>query len=115
MKALRNKTIATAVLGMLAGISLHASAGSVTEVTAQDLSEQHHQLTVNIADLDLDSAAGQQALYYRISSAAKEVCGSTDVRIAGGPAQSTRNKACYRESLSKAMSAVPRTAVASSN
>ena len=40
--------------------------------------------TVQTADLDLSSAAGQQALNHRLSLAAKEVCGAaSDVDIAG--------------------------------
>jgi UrcA family protein len=40
--------------------------------------------TVRTADLDLSSAAGQQALNHRLTIAAKEVCGSaSDVDVAG--------------------------------
>lgn len=40
--------------------------------------------TVQTADLDLSSSAGQRALDHRLSLAAKEVCGvASDVDIAG--------------------------------
>jgi UrcA family protein len=40
--------------------------------------------TVQIADLDLSSKSGQQALNHRLNLAAKEVCGvASDVDVAG--------------------------------
>ncbi len=40
--------------------------------------------TVQIADLDLSSAAGQRALNHRLALAAKEVCGTaSDIDVAG--------------------------------
>ena len=112
MQALSKNIIATALLGMLSGAAITANAGGVTEVTADALGERH-QVTVSFADLNLTSAEGQEALYFRISRAAEKVCGPSDLRSAGSLKQASRNADCYDKSVSDALARVNRTAVAS--
>ena len=111
MKAQRNATITTALVGLLAGAALQASAQSTTEITANRLHDVR-SVAVNYADLNLDSPEGQEALYGRIARAADEVCGPRNTRRAGDLAQATRNRACYKETLSQAMSEISATALA---
>lgn len=114
MKALRKVTFATAVSGLLAVVALQASAESTTEVVAHSITTPT-QVAVNFSDLDLDSSAGQEALQYRLARAAEQVCGHSDIRRAGGVAQAARNAECYEQSLSRALSNVHSSAVASTD
>ncbi|GAB5413272.1 MAG: hypothetical protein Cons2KO_08750 [Congregibacter sp.] len=114
MKALKKIVVSTALIGLVSGFGMQANAGSVTEVTASSVTEPT-QVTVNYTDLDLTSPAGQAVLYSRISNAAEKVCGAADLRRAGSLAQASRNEDCYRESLSRALSKVNETVVATTN
>jgi UrcA family protein len=114
MNTLRKTTLAVAACGLLVTSAFQASAAPVTKVTADSLATLQ-EIPVSYADLDLSSAEGQEVLYYRISSAAREVCGPVDLRLAGSVRVANRNQACFEESLSRAMSDLPRHEVAASN
>jgi len=111
MKALGTPIITTSIAALLAATALQANAQSTTEVTAQALHEVQ-SVAVNIADLNLNSPEGQEVLYRRIRRAVDTVCGPRDTRRAGDLAQASRNRACYKESLSQAMSDISAPAVA---
>jgi len=110
MKSLK---LASGVVAMLtaAGLAAGASAQSVTEVRAATADERT-TVTVSVDDLDLASAAGQEVLLYRLSAAAKQACGSSNVRVAGGVARAARNAECQEAALSRALARVNRGAVA---
>ena len=112
MKSLRTYTLAAACI--IAGTAFQANAGSITEVTANAVTDKQ-EATVDFTDLDLSSPQGQEALHYRLSRAAEQVCGPSDVRKAGSVAQAARNASCYKESLSRALSDVNTSAVATTN
>lgn len=114
MNSLRKVTLASAAIVALVGASLQAQAGETTEVTAEPVGE-FRQVVVDYTDLDLTSPAGQKVLHSRISRAAKQVCGPTHVRDAGGLSEAMSNKQCYRDSLSRALSEVNSAAVATAN
>jgi UrcA family protein len=65
--------------------------------------------TVNYADLDLESAAGVEALYARIRSAAKKVCGTAEIRDIAARADMS---ACRSAAMDKAVAAVGNEALA---
>lgn len=111
MKAVRNSGLAAAVVGIMAITALPASADSVTEVTASSVVEAQ-QIAVDLTDLDLTSVEGQRTLHFRLANAAREVCGSSDLRRAGSVRMANRNQSCFEESLSRAMAAVPNSQVA---
>lgn len=111
MKSRRTSIITAAVVGLLAGTALQASAQSQTEVTADRLQDAQ-SVAVNVADLNLNSPRGQEVLYSRIARAADEVCGARTTRRAGSLAQATRNRTCYKETISRTMSDISVTAVA---
>lgn len=69
-------------------------------------------VTVSLADLNLASAEGQEAMYYRLSGAAERVCGSQDYRTAGSPKLAAENRACYERALSDALAQASATALA---
>ena len=114
MKTFRSSLITTAVVGLLAGTALQASAQETTRVTADALHEVH-SVAVGVADLNLNSPQGQKVLYNRIARAAEQVCGAQDVRRAGDLAQARRNRVCYKDAISRAMSDVNASAVAVAN
>lgn len=114
MKSIQRVIFATAVSGALAAFAVQASAGSTTEVIADSVTSPA-QVAVSFSDLNLDSVEGQKALHYRLARAAEQVCGHNDIRRAGGVAQAARNEDCYERSLSRALSKVNASAVASAN
>ncbi|GEM_PF-2320844 len=106
--------ITGSVCAFLALGSLATHAESVTTVTADAMTETVKR-TVSVADLDLTTPEAQEILYYRLSRAAEQVCGSDDLRVAGSLAQATRNRDCYEDSLSRAIAEVSNSALAAAN
>ena len=67
-------------------------------------------VTVRYADLNLGTAAGNSALYARLVSAARQVCGETgDIRDLGRLAAT---QACRREAIANAVHSVHSTQLA---
>ena len=61
-------------------------------------------VTVRYADLNLGTAAGNNALYARLVSAARKVCGETgDIRALG---QLAATQACQRAAIANAVQSV---------
>ena len=114
MKSLQRNALAAAAFCAVAGIAFQAHAGGVTEVVTSSARAPQQQ-AVSYADLDLSPAKGQEVLYFRLSRAAEAVCGSDDIRVTGSVSQATRNANCREEALSRALSQVHSTAVASAN
>jgi UrcA family protein len=116
MKVTRNSTIAATFLGLLAAASLPAMAGNVTEVTEVTATAivEPTSVVVSYADLDLSSPEGVEALHYRIANAAREACGSADLRRVGSLQIANRNQSCYEASVSDALASIPSTQVAAS-
>ncbi|MFK7828997.1 MAG: UrcA family protein [Congregibacter sp.] len=114
MKAVRNTLTTGALLGMLVGTAFQAQAENLTEVTAPAMAVKT-QVIVNVADLNLSSPEGQKALYARISNAAEKACGPRDWRRAGSGYMASRNRECYDQSLSRALSEANQAWVASAN
>lgn len=110
----KQAVVASGLIGLVSGIAMQAQAGGVTEVTASAITNAQ-QVTVNYTDLDLTSPAGQKVLYSRISNAAEAVCGAADLRRAGSLVQASKNQDCYRDSLSRALSKVNESVVATTN
>lgn len=84
-------------LNRLIAVSLLACAA--TAAAASPASELP-SVEVRYADLDLSKPAGVQVLYRRIRAAAREVCGSLELR---SPRQTRRWQDCYDGSLEKAV------------
>ena len=113
MNKVINRTLASAVIGIAAGFALNASAESLEVIQVTTTQEGLQQASIPYGDLDLSTGKGQEAVYFRISAAAEQVCGSRVPREAGGITQATKNKVCYERALSEAMSQLSATQVAS--
>ncbi len=89
------KMIATVALA----IAIPFTASAATMVKG------HHDVSVVVSTeaYNLSSDAGQEMLYDRLRSAARQVCGTTNLREAGSLEQALQNRACIRNSLSQAV------------
>ena len=54
---------------------------------------------VDVSDLNLTTAEGQNVMKLRVKDAAKHVCGPTSAWDAGSFTESRRNRACVEETL----------------
>jgi UrcA family protein len=61
---------------------------------------------VSYADLNIDNEAGAKVLYWRLQSAAEQVCESGSHLKLGSLAASARAKECYLETLDKAVAEI---------
>jgi len=113
MNTLRSTIMGVSVFGLLTAGALQANAESITEVTAPVVAEPT-EVRVGFDDLDISSAEGMETLHYRLANAAREACGSSDLRRVGSLQIANRNQECFESSLSRAMSDIPATQVASS-
>jgi UrcA family protein len=111
------KHIATTSFGALVFVVSTglASAATSAPTVEQTLVEGRgsHSVTVSVADLNLGTMEGQEALHYRLSSAARRVCGPADYRAAGSPRLAAENQDCYERALSAAMADTQAAALAS--
>ena len=106
MKNVINRTLASAVIGIAAGVALNASAETYETTQVTTTVDGLQQAAVSHADLDLTTVRGQETLYFRISAAAEQVCGSSNPRDAGGMTQATENKVCFQRAMSEAMAQI---------
>lgn len=99
-----SKVLCGAVFGIVASVSMAASAGNYSETFISTTAEGLRTATVSFADLDLTRSEDQEVLHERLSSAAKQVCGSTSVRETGSLSAAAENKSCYEQAMDSAMS-----------
>lgn len=84
-------------------IALAATGGLATPAQAYDAT-RYDDVVVSYADLNLDSAAGNQKLYARLANAASRACGSTpDTREIKRMAL---YRTCVEETLNRALDKV---------
>ena len=100
------KVLCGAVIGIAAGVSMAASADGYGETYVSTTAEGLRTVNVSYADLDLTHATGRDTLEHRISQAAKKVCGSSNLRVAGSLRQASENKSCYRDTMAQSLSQV---------
>ncbi len=120
MKTLLNnqavtKTLTAVAFSVAASVSMSAAADNYSETTVSTSAEGLQTMTISYADLDLSTAAAQETLYYRLSSAARKVCGSSDVRRTGSVRQAAENKSCYENTLAQALSQTTASQVATTD
>ena len=109
----RTNILTAAVFSLAAGLSMSAAARDYSETVVSPGVGGLATATVSYDDLDLTSSAGQSKLHYRLSRAARAVCGSNDMRLAGSVRQASENQNCYENSLAEAMSETNRGNIAS--
>ena len=92
-----SKILSTGIVALALTLSMGASAA----IKGTDLA-----VRVDVQDLDLTTVQGKQVLHARLKRAAKQVCGSQDVRTAGSLENARTNRACYNEALAGAVQSV---------
>jgi len=92
---IRKLLIASAVIVL----GIPAIAGATPNIS----NLEYAAVRVSYADLNLSNEAGLVKLYARLQSASRTVCGPRSLDEAGSLEQLSRNKACYRNALSKAV------------
>lgn len=88
------------------GLAIALTAPVIGNTATSGFTEQETAVRVSYSDLDLSSNAGVKALYTRLKAASEEACGPTNYRDAGTLQKLARNKACYNQTLNKAVSKV---------
>lgn len=107
MKNASVKNIVTATALSL-GVLLANQAGA-EGIQEQDMSSrvvETHSISVPYTGSDLATDSGRANLYGKIKRAAKQVCGPTDPRQAGGLKLASRNRDCYDSAMEAAISQV---------
>ena len=92
------KSLTTVVLTALSACVILAPALSHAAPATQSAS-----VTVRYSDLNLATAAGNAALYARLVSAARQVCGSSDVRNLG---ELAAVQSCQKDAIAHAVQEV---------
>ena len=100
------KKSVSARIGFTAAAVLAVSLPVTSSASLKSASSEEVRLSVNYADIDLDSAAGVDRLYRRLKSAASGACGPTSLREAGSLEQVANNKACAKQLLDRAIQKV---------
>ena len=85
----------------LAAVLLAVSMGAGAKIKGTDTA-----VRVDISDLDLATVDGQRIMESRVKRAAKQVCGPQDMKIAGSLENARRNRACFDEAFTNAVSSV---------
>ncbi len=112
MKASAIKSIlSAAALAVTAGVSISAAASQLDETVVEGIAIPTASVTFNRAKLA--TTEGREAIERKIRNAAEAVCGSRDLRVAGGLTAAARNETCYEEAVSQGMSQLNASQVAS--
>jgi UrcA family protein len=103
MKAFALKSIVSAAaLAMTASVSLGAAAEQIDETLVEGAAAP--TATVTFSRAELATTEGRATIERKIRNAAEEVCGSRDLRMAGGLAAAARNEVCYEDAVVQGMS-----------
>ena len=97
-------TIAT--LSIATSFALPASAESAPEAAIPEAGAGIRTVSIQYAPTELSTESGRATLYARIKQAAREVCGPTGLRDAGGLALASRNRKCAEQAVSDALAQV---------
>ena len=89
------KIITTAFAAIALTASLGASAAMIKGTTSS--------VHVDLSDLDLTSAKGEQTMQVRLQRAARQVCGPVDLKTAGSLKNVRENRTCFNEAYSNAL------------
>lgn len=101
-------SIKGSIVAVLAAFTLGAGAVKAEDgpSSGQTTEPLRAQRAVAYGDLNLASTAGQEALQQRIRAAARQVCGTTSYRNAGGLSTAAANRRCIDEAIAEARSAI---------
>jgi UrcA family protein len=100
------KKSVSARIGFAAAAVLAVCIPAASSASLESASSEEVRLSVNYADINLDSAAGVARLYRRLKFAVSSACGPTSLREAGSLEQIANNKACAKQLLDRAIQKV---------
>ena len=96
------RSIVATALVTLTGIAATAVLLGLGVTPAWSAAPDAHSVTVSFRDLDLSTQAGAKALYGRIQSAARKVCGNPGADVI----EQSIWRSCYRNAVSDAVGKV---------
>lgn len=107
MNNVQRNRLHTTLIASVLGLSLSgaAMAEESTAVSAERLSSTH-AVAVDYTDLNLRHSSGRETLENRLERAAEQVCGSSELRLAGNVRDALRNKACQEQAVERALDRV---------
>ena len=91
---------------LVASIIVFALGAPAIASAAPQSSLEGTAVKVSFADLNLQKAAGAEALYRRLQNAAKQACGVRSLQIEGSVRKFAEARSCYRNALSAAVAEV---------
>jgi len=92
-RLIRNTLITATAISMM---TLPLLASASTPKSSPDIKVVYHTA-------DLSNAWGRENVYEKMQAAARKICGSSNVRIAGSRLMATANEECYEGTLSAAV------------
>jgi UrcA family protein len=98
-----SKVFCAALFTVAAGVSAVANAGDYGETLVTTTAEGLRTTSISYADLDLNTADAREALEFRLSHAARKVCGSPYRSDVSSLAQAVENKQCANNAVAAAM------------
>jgi len=106
-------TLSAVILSAATAFSANLSAGELENTYIEESSVGVRSVRLEYVADELGTAEGLAELQRRISIAAKQVCGPMSLHEAGGLQSLMRNRQCYEEASSAAMSQIDSTQTAS--
>lgn len=106
------KTLSAVILGAATAFSVNLSAGELENTYIEESSVGVRSVRLEYVAAELGTAEGLAELQRRISIAAEQVCGPMSLHEAGGLQSLMRNRQCYEEASSAAMSQIDATQTA---
>jgi UrcA family protein len=101
-----NNVVTATAFSLAVGLSSQASAEQVPEQTFSARVGETQSISIPYANGDLTTDKGRANLFGKIKRAAKEVCGPTGLREAGGLSMAAHNRKCYDAAMDAAVSQV---------
>ena len=98
--------ITAAVLGVAAGVSVAASASQWDETVIQGRTFDEQAIRISYSAAHAATPEGRAVLEARIEQAAREICGPSDLHLAGSLATAARNDACFEDTVDAALSQI---------
>jgi len=101
-----NNVATAAAFSLAVLLSSQAGAEEIQEQAFSDRMIATQSISIAYNGSDLATDEGRTNLFGKIKRAAKEVCGPTGSREAGGLTLASRNRECYKSAMEAALSQV---------
>jgi UrcA family protein len=101
-----SKVVSATAFSLAVMLSSQANANATQEQAMSSQMIETQSISIPYADRDLATDTGRANLLGKIKRAAKEVCGPTGSREAGGLRFASRNRECYENAMEAAVSQV---------